>query len=63
MIEMADRRIHPLIPLLGTALGLVLFAWGLVLVITGHDQAQGWSQMGVGAATFGSAGFSQRRRR
>jgi hypothetical protein len=53
---MATSRVRQLFPLLGSVLGLVLMVWGLVLNLSGHESAQSWSLIGVGAAAFGSLG-------
>ena len=60
---MANRRMPQLFSLLAGGLGLALLAWGLVLNLAGHESAQSWSLIGVGAATFGSMGVTWRRRR
>lgn len=60
---MANSRVHQLFPLLASSLGLALLVWGLVLNLSGHESAQSWSLIGVGAATFGSLGATWRRRR
>lgn len=60
---MANTNPWRLLPVFGAVLGLALLAWGLALNLTGHESAQSWSLIGVGAATFGSSGVSWRRRR
>lgn len=60
---MTTSRMNWMIPVGGAGLGLVLLAWGLLLNLTGHESAQSWSLIGVGAATFGSMGVTWQRRR
>lgn len=59
---MATSRVQQLFLLLGSGLGLALLVWGLVLNLSGHESAQSWSLIGVGAGTFGSMGVTWRRR-
>ncbi|HET9849134.1 MAG TPA: LPXTG cell wall anchor domain-containing protein [Candidatus Dormibacteraeota bacterium] len=60
---MASIKIETAISWLGIVLGLALLVWGLGLNLTGHESAQSWSLIGVGAAAFGSSGAVSLRRR
>jgi hypothetical protein len=60
---MANSKAYRLTSVVFSALGLALLIWGLVLNLSGHETAQSWSLIGVGAATFGSMGVTWRRRR
>ena len=58
---MAQVTVWKVLPILASVLGLSLMAWGFALNLTGHESAQSWSLIGVGAGTFGSGGVSWRR--
>ena len=60
---MARPTIVKALPIFASALGLVLLVWGFALNVTGHESAQSWSLIGVGAATLGSSGVSWESRR
>lgn len=60
---MARLTIVRALPIFASALGLVLLLWGFALNLIGHESAQSWSLIGVGAATFGSSGVSWEWRR
>jgi len=58
---MADSKISRVLPVLGAGLGIVLMLWGVVLNLQGHESAQSWSLVGIGAATLGGSGIRWRR--
>ena len=60
---MARATVVKVLPILASVLGLGLMVWGFGLNLSGHESAQSWSLIGVGAGTFGSGGVSWQRRR
>lgn len=60
---MIDSKAYQMTSVVFSALGLMLLIWGLALNFSGHETAQSWSLIGVGAATFGSMSATWLRRR